>query len=139
MSPIVNAKDTPLNKSTSRLPNVRLAIIQYFQPVIVGIISATQVNGRTQTIIEKYISTQGVRIANNNKLVISKTGERFFNTEEIYFLSEILLKPDDLFLFNTTQYRVLATKQWTEYGYNKYSVTQDYTKLYQYKPTVIND
>lgn len=138
MTPIVNAKDTPLNQSTSRLPNVGLAVIQYFQPVTVGIINSTQVKGRTQTLVGKYISTQGVRIANNNKLVITKTGERFFATEDVYFLSEILLKSDDLFLFNDTQYRVLASEEWTEYGYNKYSVTQDYTKLYESKPTVIN-
>lgn len=138
MIPIVNGKDTPLNKGSSRLPNVSQAITQYFQPVTVGIISSIQVNGRTQTIVEQYICTQGVRIATDNKLVITKTGERLFARDDIYFLSEILLKADDLFLFNTMQYRVLALEEWTEYGYNKYSVTEDYTKLYNVKPTVIN-
>ena len=137
MIPIINGKDLPFGQSLACLPNVSAAVIDYFQPVTVGIISATQVNGRTHTIVNQYINTQGVRIATNNKLVITKTGERFFAQEEVYFLSEILLKPDDLFLFNTLQYRVLAVEAWPEYGYNKYLVIQDYTKLFHVKPTVL--
>lgn len=138
MIPIINGKDLPFGQSASGLPDVSSAVINYFQPVTVGIISSIQVNGRTQTIVEKYISTQGVRIATNNKTVISKTGERFWSHEDVYFVSEILLKTDDLFLFNKTQYRVLEIEGWPEYGYNKYTVLQDYTKLFQFKPTVIN-
>lgn len=137
MNPIVNGRDLPFGQALAGLPDVSGAVIQFFQPVTVGIIKATQVNGRTQTIVENYIDTRGVRIATDNKLVISKTGERFWAREEVYFLSEILLKSDDLFLFNNIQYRVLAIEAWTEYGYNKYSVVQDFTKLYQVKPTVI--
>lgn len=136
--PIVNGKDLPFGQSLAGLPNVAAAVIQYFQPVTVGIIKSTQVNGRTQTIVQQYVCTQGVRIATDNKLIISKTGERFWAHEDVYFLSEILLKPDDLFLWNNLQYRVLAIEAWTEYGYNKYTVLQDYTKLFQVQPTVIN-
>lgn len=129
----------PLGRSAAGLPDVSQGVLQFLQPVTVGFIKATQVNGRTQTIVEKYLNTQGVRIATDNKIVFSKTGERFWAHEDVYFLSDIVLKPDDLFLFNSLQYRVLAIEAWTEYGYNKYTVLQDYTKLYQVKPVVIND
>ena len=135
--PITNGKDLEWGQSLAGLPNVAIAVIQYFQPVTVGIIKSTQVNGRTQTIVESYIETQGVRIAKDNKLVITKTGERFWANEDVYFLSDILLKPDDLFLFNKIQYRVLALESWPEYGYNKYTVLQDYTRKYEFKPVVI--
>ena len=138
MIPLVNGKDIPMAQSTTGLPDVSQAIIQYFQPVTVGLIKNTQVNGRTQTVVQKYINTHGTRIAVQNKLVISKTGERFWNSEEVYFTSEINLSPDDLFLWNNMQFRVLAIESWTEYGYNKYSVVQDYTRLYEVKPVVIN-
>ena len=136
-TPILNGKDKPFGQSAAGLPDVSAAVIDKFQPVTVGIIQATQVNGRTQTIVTAYINTKGVRIANDNKLVITKTGERIFSSNDIYFLSEILLKPDDLFLFNTIQYRVLRLEEWTEYGYNKYSVLEDYTKLYAVKPVTV--
>lgn len=134
---VTNGKDLPFGQSLAGLPNVAQAVIQYFQPVTVGIISATQINGRTQTIVQSYISTQGVRIAQDNKLVITKTGERFWSSENVYFTSDVVLKADDLFLFNSKQYRVLAVEAWTEYGYNKYSVLEDYTKLYQVKPVTV--
>jgi hypothetical protein len=139
MMPIVNGKDLPFGQASAGLPDVSAAIMQLFQPVVVGIIKATQINGRTQTVIQKYINTQGVRIATDNKVVFSKTGERFWAHEDVYFLSDILLKADDLFLFNKTQYRVLAIEAWTEYGYNKYTVLQDYTKIYVAEPVVIRD
>ena len=137
MTKIINGKDLPFGQSLAGIPDVSEAVIQYFQPVTIGIINSIQINGRTQTIIEKYIKTRGVRIANDNKVVITRTGERYFATESVYFLGEVILKIDDIFLFNKIQYRVLAIKNWSEYGYNKYSVVQDYTKIYQVKPTVI--
>lgn len=139
MNPIVNGKDLPMGQALAGLPDVSGAVIQFFQPVTIGIINATQVNGRTQTIVAKYCDTQGVRIATDNKVVYSKTGERFWAHEDIYFMRDVILKIDDLFLFNQKQYRVLAIEQWTEYGYNKYTVLQDYTKLFEVKPVVIND
>ena len=139
MNPIVNGKDLPMGQALAGLPDVSGAVIQFLQPVTIGIINATQINGRTQTIVEKYCDTQGVRIATDNKVVYSKTGERFWAHEDIYFMRDVILKIDDLFLFNQKQYRVLAIEQWTEYGYNKYTVLQDYTKLFEVKPVVIND
>jgi hypothetical protein len=75
----------------------------------------------------------------HRSIVITKTGERFWAHEEVYFPAEIDLKSDDIFLFNKIQYRVLEIENWTEYGYNKYTVLQDYTILYEVKPVVIND
>lgn len=126
---IRNAKDLDFGQSTAGLPSVADGIMQLLQPVKVGFITATQVDGYTQTIVSEYVETRGVRIQNASNLVITKTGERFWDSVEIYFLSDINLMTDDIFLFQGTQYRVLVTEEWTEYGYNKYSVVQDYTKL----------
>lgn len=134
---ITNGKDLDFGQAAAGLPNVADAIMSLFQPVTVGIISSTQVNGRTQTIVEKYIETRGVRIEDSDPLTISKTGERYWDTFEIYTLNDIELKVDDLFLFNKTQYRVMALASWPEYGFNHYHVQEDYTKLYAYKPSEI--
>ena len=134
---ITNGKDLDFGQSAAGLPNVADAIMQFFQPVTVGIISSTQVNGRTQTIVSKYIETRGVRIEDSDTLTISKTGERYWDTAEVYFLNDISLSVDDLFLFNKLQYRVVGIASWPEYGFNHYNVQQDYTKLYAYKPTEI--
>ncbi len=134
---ITNGKDLDFGQSAAGLPNVADAIMSLFQPVTVGIISSTQVNGRTQTIVERYIETRGVRIEITNPLVISKTGERLWECSDVYFLNDVDLKGDDLFLFNKLQYRVIATEPWPEYGFNRYHVQEDYTKLYAYKPSEI--
>lgn len=130
---IVNGKDKNFGQSSAGLPDVSQAIIQIFQPTIVGIIKDTQVDGYTQTIIERYIKTQGARIQNPNKLIISKSGERIWDSNDIYFLNDINLVADDLFLFQNVQYRVIVVENWPEYGYNKYSVVQDYKKLFESK------
>lgn len=126
---IINGKDLPFGQSSAGVPDVSEAIRSLFQPVQVGIIKATQIKGYTQTFVESYISTQGVRVQNPNALVINKTGERIWDSVNIYFLNDILLEADDLFLFNDIQYRVMVLETWPEYGYNKYSVVQDFTKL----------
>ncbi len=134
---IINGKDLPFGQSASGLPNVSDAIISLFQPVIVGIIKDTQVNGYTQTIISQYINTKGVRIQDPNALVVSKTGERIWDSVQIYFLPDIMLVADDVFRFNDLQFRVVSLETWPEYGYNKYSVIQDYTKVDQSSRFVI--
>ena len=134
---ITNGKNLDFGQSAAGLPNVNQGIIQLFQPVTVGIIKDTQVNGYTQTVVTKYIKTQGVRNQTPNKLVMSKSGERIWDAQEVYFLSGIVLVADDLFLFNKFQFRVLETEDWTEYGYNRYAVIQDYTKIYEVKPVII--
>lgn len=134
---IINGKDLPFGQSAAGLPSVAEAIISLFQPTVVGIIIDTQVNGYTQTIVSQYINTKGVRIQDSNNLVISKTGERIWDSVTMYFLSEIDLVADDLFLFNEIQYRVVALETWPEYGYNKYSVLQNYKKLDSSSRTVI--
>ena len=134
---IINGQDLPFGQSSAGLPNVSQAIMQMFQPVVVGIIENSQVHGYTQTIISQYINTQGVKIRVPNQLVITKSGERIWDSLDVYFLNDICLKADDLFLFNDTQYRVMVVEPWPEYGYNKYHVVQDYTKIYVERPTII--
>ncbi len=121
-------KITPFS-SANALPNVGDAVSYLFQPVRVGIIKATQVKGYTQTFVQRYVATHGARVQNPNRLVVTKTGERIWDSMDIYFTSSIILVADDLFLFAGVQYRVIAVEDWTEYGYNRYSVLQDYTKL----------
>jgi len=134
---IKNGKDKAFGQSSAGLPDVSPAVMNLFQPVTVGIIKATQVGGYTQTIVTERIRTKGVRIQNPNQLVMSKTGERIWDSVEIYFLNDINLAADDLFIFQGIQYRVVATEEWTEYGYNRYSVVQDYTKIYNPLPNVL--
>lgn len=134
---IVNGKDLKFGQASAGLPSLAEGVISLFQPVRVGIIKTLQVKGYTQTIVESYIDTKGVRVQNSNTLKMTKTGERIWDSVDIYFLSEIELAADDLFLFNDVQYRVLLTEEWTEYGYNKYSVVQDYTKLFNVGATVL--
>jgi hypothetical protein len=134
---IINGKDLDLGQSSSGLPDVSTGISEFLQPVQVGIIANTQVNGKTQTIVKEYIQTKGVRIQTPNNLVITKNGERIWDCLDIYFLRDIELKADDLFLFHKTQYRVMVVSEWPEYGYNQYHVRQDYVKLYEEKPVRI--
>ena len=136
---IPNGRDLDMGQASAGLPDVSQAIMQMFQPCTVGIIKSTLVNGRIQTVVQKYVDTQGVRVPRKRPLVISKTGERYWNAQDIYFLSDTLLNADDIFLFNKMQYRVMESQDWTEYGFNQYGCLQDYTKIYEEKPVVIND
>lgn len=132
-----NGKDLDFGQSGSGLPDVSQGVMNLFQPVNVGLISSTQQNGYTQTFVSRWVNTKGVRIQTPNNLVMTKTGERIWDSQDIYFLSDITLKADDLFIFQGIQYRVLVTEDWEDYGYNKYSVTQDYTKVDNTDPGVI--
>lgn len=126
---ILNGKDLSFPQASAGLPNVLEGILQLFQPVTVGIIKNTQVNGYTQTYVSKYILTKGVRIQNPKTTVFTKTGERIWDIQDIFFPRDVELVADDIFLYNKKQYRVVQMEEWTEYGFNKYSVVQDYTRV----------
>ncbi len=134
---IINGKDLSFGQSSAGLPDVSDSIRNTFQPVVVGIVFSTQVNGYTQSVVSKFIKTKGARIQTANKLVISKTGERIWDSIDIYFLRDILLVADDLFVFNSLQYRVIVVEEWPEYGFNRYSVTQDYSKIVNLNPSIL--
>lgn len=134
---IINGRDQNAGQAAAGLPDVSDAIISLFQPCIIGIINTTPINGRNQTIVQKYINTRGVRIPRKRPLIIGKTGERYWNAHDVYFLNDNVLLANDLFLFNKIQYRVMESFEWTEYGFNQYAVLQDYTKLYEEKPVVL--
>lgn len=135
---IVNGKFLPLGQQSAALPHVGEAVKNCFQPVAVGFIVSTQVDGYTQSLVRERIMTHGARIENPKSLVITKTGERIWKTTDIYFTRDVLLKADDLFLFNDIQYRVLETEEWTEYGYNRYRCVQDYRKIFELNPDVVS-
>lgn len=130
--------DLPFGQSAAGLTNVSDAIRQHFQPVTVGLLCSRQIDGYTQTLVERWIQTQGVRIQTPNALKVTKMGERIWQSEDIYFLNNILLKADDLFLFGNLQYRVMVLEPWPEYGYNRYSVIESYAKIYNINPDIVS-
>lgn len=134
---IQNAKDRKIGENVGAMPYLAQAIQQIMQPIQVGIIKSQMINGYNQTVIEKYIQALAVRIQNPNHLVMTKTGERIWVSMDIYFTKDVTLQADDLFIYKKKQYRVIVTEDWSDYGYNKYSVIEDYTKIFTRKPDVI--
>ena len=134
---IQNARDRKISDNVGSMPYMAQSIQQIMQPVQVGIIKSQMIGGYNQTVVEKYVKVLSVRIENPNHLVMTKTGERIWVSMDIYFTPDVILQPDDLFIYRGKQYRVIVTEEWSDYGYSKYGVIEDYTKLFTKKPDVI--
>lgn len=125
---IVNAKDKPLSMQSNALPNVSGAMAGLFQDMTFGIMQK-QVIGATGLVqeIEVKVTTRGVRQPlSAQALAIKPKGQRAWKWEMIHCLPDVVLVPDDRIKVAGSIYRVMDKFNYSEYGYVRYDIAQDY-------------
>lgn len=125
--PLKNACDTLLSQNPGSLPNVQGAMANWFQPLKFAKIIKEVVNFQ---VVETQVITNfmGVRQPMKPKdLEIMPEGQRAWSWEMIHAYPDLVLAVDDIIYFNGVPYRVMNKHDWTEYGYLRYDIKQDYT------------
>jgi hypothetical protein len=59
-------------------------------------------------------------------LEMKPAGERAWKWETIHATPSLLLNVDDIVVFDHVRYRVMAKKDYAQYGYVEYDICQDY-------------
>lgn len=123
---IVNAKDTTVNLSHSNLPNLSVTIKKWFLQIDFVRVTKTIVDGETQETVSSE-SFQGViQNLNSKELQLKEEAQRAWTWKTIHALPDLLLDVDDIFIYNSVNYRVMNVKDFTEYGYIEYHIVKDY-------------
>lgn len=124
---IPNAKDVPLNQAGGgNLPNMGSTLQGWFQPMTFTLVTQQNIDGILYP-SETTVSSRGVRQPMSaRQLQIKPEGERAWKWETMHCLPEVILKTDDVIVFNAVRFRVMQVWDWREYGYREYHLVRDY-------------
>ena len=123
---IKNGKDKTLDQQKGSLPNVSVALKNWFQNISFLKISKTVVNGRVQESVTNT-SFRGVwQPMGSQDLEIKPEGQRDWRWFTIHSDIDIELVPDDKIIYLEKEYRVMKKDDYNLYGYYKYDVVESF-------------
>lgn len=110
------------------LPNLNSAVMAWARPTRVLIVAKRQEEFKTiESYYEKTVSI--FRSRGNRTLEMTPDGQRNITTEKIYTDNSLILKNDDVILFecnNGEKFRVIDNVNYSEHGYMEYTIKSDY-------------
>lgn len=127
MSYIGQGKNTPLNKQTGSIPDVGSALLDWFQPMVFGIVTkSTQGFQVVETVVN--VNFMGViQPLTTQRLLLKPEGQRAWKWYWVHADPSLELDVDAVISYESEQYRVMAKKDYDIYGYVEYELCQDYT------------
>lgn len=127
VKPIHNASDVKLNQQPGTLPNMSDTVANWFQLVIMERIVKTIVNFQVVEITTP-MQFQGVVMTDPKRtLKMTPEGQRRWKVKTLYCWPTLQLSPDDVVIYESTQYRIGASLDFKQYGYMAYEMIEDYT------------
>ena len=124
IGPITQAKNTPLCASVG-LPDVSQVVNSFLQPMLIGIVQTTMINGYANEIIV-YKKVKASRQPMAEQLAIRKEGDRSWRWHVIHATSELDLATNDVVVLKNIRYRVMQRIDWAEYGFREYHAIETY-------------
>lgn len=127
MGTIINACNIPLNQINGTVPDVSGALQSYFQPMVFTKIVKTVVNFQVVETPTR-INFQGViQPFTDQQLKMLPEGQRTqWQWWTMHCEPAVILQPDEVVYYLGVQYRVMAKKDCTLYGYNQYTLQTDW-------------
>lgn len=129
---ILNAANIPLNVQTGTIPNMGVALLDWFQYLtFTKIVKTTVAFQLVET--PTNINFWGLITPTYGRdLHIESKGQRQWNRIEVFAQagptgSMLDLNPDDVIFYDGIQYRVMNKKNYANFGYVHFQLQQDYT------------
>ena len=131
---ITNASNIPLNVQTGTIPDVGVALLDWLQPMTFTTVFKTVVDFQ---LVEQFtnINFLGmIQPLQGRQLVMDAIGERAWNYIQVIAIDSpdgalITLKPEDLLTYLNIQYRVIAARNYSIYGYIELVLVQTYSNV----------
>ena len=129
---IINASNIPINEQTGSIPNVGGALLDWFQQMTFTLVTKTT---QAFQVIETATNINFLGIIQpltGRQLALKPEGERRWNWISVHAQCAdnnaiVNLKPDDVIIYLTKQYRIMLSKNYANYGYIYYELVEDYT------------
>lgn len=121
-----NAKLKPLNQNSGTVPDMSVALQNWFQAMIFSIITKTVVNYK---VVEAStdINFRGVwQNLSPQQLQLKPEGQRAWRWYQVHAEISLQLFPDQVIVYLEKKYRVMAKIDQSLYGYLEYHLVEDY-------------
>jgi hypothetical protein len=127
VQPLFNASSVPLDQTPGTLPNMADTVagwfqLCYFEQVVKTIVNFQVVETTTPLQFQGVITPASPR-----QLAMRPEGQRKWKWLDVHAWPTLQLSPDDVVVYQGLQYRVWSKLDFTQYGYVKYSLVNDYT------------
>lgn len=130
--PVVSAKNLGgVRTMSAPLPNVSRALMDWFRPMIVGVItnsiSSDAASAGEAVTTAREARTSGVILdMDGAKLEIGADGERSWDSATFYCLPDLDVGTDTILKIKGVPFRVMGKKDRSECGFLRYEISQDY-------------
>lgn len=124
---INNAANIPLNANSGTVPDAGTALDDWYQVMTFGIITKTVSDFQ---VIETVVNTTFMGVwqpLSGRQLMMKPEGQRQWNWWMLHSQLQLELKIDDVVIYLTKQYRVMANKNYTLEQYRYYELCEDWT------------
>jgi len=109
------------------LPNMSNVIRAWMQPITFTVITKAIVDHQ-EVETESSVETTAVRVPlKPQELLVKPEGQRAWRWQHIFALTTLELNPDDVVVFDSIRYRVMAKQDFQEYGYIDYEICEDFS------------
>jgi hypothetical protein len=126
-STIANGADVPLFQKSGDVPDVSGAMQSYFQPTTFEPVGKV-VNGFQVVETGTPVTFRGtIQPFTERQLLLKPEGQRAWTWFMIHSDPVLSLNIDDVVVWNGTQTRIMARKDYALYGYVEYHAVQDWT------------
>jgi hypothetical protein len=123
---ILNASTIPLNDTRSTLPNMSTTLLNWFMPIVFGVITKLDSNYEIIETIEE-ITFRGIwQPFTAQKLSIKPEGQRAWSWFTVHAEMTLILEIDSVILYKNVKHRVMEKLDFQEYGYVEYHLVKDY-------------
>lgn len=125
--PITNGNDTLISENPGTLPFMGEVLLDWFQPLTIDLLTKTVVNSK---VVETATSIdfQGVwQPLDKKRIEMKPSGQWAWSWFLLHTDPSVSLAVDDVVIFQSVQYRVQASSDYSKYGYLEYELTQDWT------------
>ena len=127
MGTIGNGKNTPLNVKTGTVPDVGMAMRDWFQPMVFTRV-VKQTVGFQDVETEEPINFEGViQVFTPRQLLLKPEGQRAWTWLWLHADPSLTLNVDEIVSYLGVSTRIMARKDYTIYGYVEYHLVQDWT------------
>ncbi len=127
MATIRNGSDYPITDQMGTVPNMMGSMDDWMQNLIFEQIVKTVIAGQvveTTTPINFWGVLQPL---NGRELLLKPEGQRAWNWITVHTQIVLPLRPDDVIIFQSKQYRVMASKNYSIYSVYYYELGGDWT------------
>lgn len=126
-STIFNAASRPLGTDTGTLPDVGGALRDLFQPLVFIITMKVVINYQVKEVPTPVPFRGVIQPLSNQDLFIKPEGQRSWYWLQLHAEPTLALTTDQVVSYLGKPTRIMAVKDYTNYGYIEYHLVQDWT------------